>query len=193
MKSLRPSIRVPITGTIVTFALLGGLGVPMASAAAPDAPNPVRVVHTSHGTVLVYDTQQVLAQSGITTKVATSDVVARTTAPGIPGPDAVDTLHLHTTINIVYFRDHFECAYGTATATATPPADMELVGGLYYGSAQIDSFNVFTNGFQGTLADETACLNDGDATGYEMISAAVADFPDGGALDVPGSAGPLQP
>jgi hypothetical protein len=139
MMAFVATVRLPrmIYGFAVLLAVLSPLFARTAQAAGPSGgPSPVRVVHTSHGTILIYDTQQVLAQSGITTKVVASDVVGRTSAPSTLSPNAVDVLNLHTSVTAVYYNDHFSCAYGAASATATPPANIQLVAALYYGGRQ---------------------------------------------------------
>jgi hypothetical protein len=90
---------------------------------------------------------------------------------------------LIVTLVFTYYNDHFVCAFGTATAEPTPNAQMVLVGGLFYGSAQIAGFNLDSNQWLSYLSDETACWNDGDAAAYEMTGAVISDYPNGGAID----------
>jgi hypothetical protein len=190
MKSLPRSLRVAVTGTVAAIALIGAIGIPLAHAAtrAPSPPSPIRVVHTAQGTEKIYDTRQLLAQPGVKTKVVTSKVVGGNVVRGIT-PNAYarrgnDQLTIVATLVFTYWNDHFVCAYGADSAEPIPNADMLMVGGLFYGSAQIDGFNIQTNGFQSYLGDETGCWNDGDAAQYEMTNAVTSDYPDGSVIDL---------
>jgi|GEM_PF-2550782 hypothetical protein len=162
--------------------------------AAGAGPSPIKVIRTSHGTEQLYDLQQLLGLSGVTTRVVSNTLyVGHGKVSGnlpditLHGHQGSDLMTLTISLTFLYYNDHFTCAYGAASAQPTPNAQMILVGGLYYGGAYIDGFNLDSNQWLSYLGDETGCWNDGDAAVYEMTSAVIADYPNGGTIDLSGS------
>ena len=115
----------------------------MTAHAAHGQPTPARVLHTAHGLVVVYDTKQILALSGVQTK--TIKQLSRPSQQRIqpnavidPGGNGADYLAGHVGITFTYYDNRFLCAFGSSDAEATPNADITLTGDLYYDGTRID-------------------------------------------------------